>query len=347
MNGAVCNHFSDSSAPSHATSLSFRYKLMEEVGRGSFGIVRKVQDKLSRNYYACKTLSKEMDTPIYLLQREVESLDGIHHPHLLELQAVYEEPRYIHLVTEICTGGELYERITNSSTTKWIITEAEAAELMHNILRGIAYCHKHGIVHRDLKASNFLFVTPDTNTNVKIIDFGLARRTFKKNEHDNDDDDDDDGSEWVMRSKVGTPYYVAPEVLTDESYTSKCDVWSIGVIAYLVLSGGTLPFCGKDEADTLRLLEDPDLNVEFVMEDSSWNNFDESARDFCRALLQKDPKKRPTAEAALELKWLHDNYTAPDPPCLESDPRLLHHHSSADRIREAFDYIFHKSKTFG
>jgi calcium-dependent protein kinase len=327
--------------------VSFRYKLLPEVGRGSFGIVRKVQDKRTKKYFACKTLSKEMNTPIHLLLREIASLEGIHHPNVIELQAVYEESRYIHIVTELCTGGELYERV---SAGNWSITETEAAELMHNILRATAYCHSHGIIHRDLKASNFLFVSPDTNTDVKIIDFGLARAFSRTGDRPDDHDGTMDESAWVMKSKVGTPYYVAPEILTEEYYTSKCDVWSIGVVAYLVLSGGSLPFCGKDERETLQLLKDPELEVKFDPLEP-WNDFDESAKDFCIALLQKDPARRPPAEEALQQKWLCENYTRyhlPD-PALASNPKLMRHQKSSFRGRKMIDKIkcFRNAKSLG
>eukprot|EP00980_Cylindrotheca_fusiformis_P000496 scaffold120_cov59-Cylindrotheca_fusiformis.AAC.12 len=280
-----------------------------------------------------------MKTPIHLMQREIEALDGLHHPNLIQLQAVYEEPRFIHIVTELCTGGELHDRVVSKD---WTISESEAAELIHNIVRGIAYCHKHGIVHRDLKASNFMFVSPTTKTNVKIIDFGLARK-FSKEKMNSDGNVDE--TEWVMRSQVGTPYYVAPEVLTQETYNAKCDVWSIGVVAYVILSGGTLPFHGEDEAATLRLLEDPNLNVKFEPSEP-WNAFDESAKDFCRALLQKDPKKRPTSEEALELTWLCENYNKGGQPPLESDDRHLRQQSSSvDKVRDVFQYIFCKAKS--
>jgi serine/threonine protein kinase len=323
--------------------VSFRYTLLPEVGRGSFGIVRKVQDKRTKKYFACKTLNKAMNTPIHLLRREIASLEGLHHPHVIELQAVYEESRYIHIVTELCTGGELYERV---GAGNWSITETEAAELMHNILRAIAYIHHHGIIHRDLKACNFLFVSPDTNTNVKIIDFGLAR-TFSRTVDRPDDHDGTmmDESAWVMKSKVGTPYYVAPEILTEEYYTSKCDIWSIGVVAYLVLSGGSLPFCGKDERETLQLLRDPELEVKFDPVDP-WSDFDESAKDFCIALLQKDPARRPSAEEALEQRWLRENYRDHQPePALASNPKLIRHQRSAFRGRQMIEKYFRKAKS--
>jgi serine/threonine protein kinase len=212
--------------------------------------------------------------------------------HLLKLIDVYEDATNIHILTSLYTGGELYDRVISKQTSKW--TEAEAVELIANILKGIAHCHQVGVVHRDLKASNFLFSDNDTNTDIKIIDFGLSHIHNNK-------DDDQNSIKWILKSQVGTPYYVAPEVLVEESYDCKCDVWSVGVIAYLVLSR-RLPFCGADERATLQLVKNPDVSVKF--RGKIWKSYSPAAREFCQALLQKDPSQRPTAVQALQIEWL-------------------------------------------
>jgi len=269
------------------------YIIQTEVGRGSFGIVHKVRKKHTRREYACKTLRKNDQTPIHIIQREIHSLRDLHHPHIIELQDVFEEAKFIHIISELCTGGELYERIGSGD---WNATEKESAKLLQNILSAIAYLHQNGVIHRDLKASNFLFGSKNTNTNIKIIDFGLARKLRRR----------EDGSidkEERLTTKVGTPYYVAPEVLLQDSYDSKCDVWSIGVISFLVLSRGKLPYCGEDEKETCTMLKNPELG--FCFEPTEiWSELDESAKAFCRGLLQKDPAVRPSAEEALHLDWL-------------------------------------------
>lgn len=291
-----------------AHRVSDSYVFRSVIGKGCFGVVRKVQDKQTKEYMACKTLDKGDKTPAYLLKREIESLRQIqHHPHLIALKGeVYEDDSYIHIVTELCTGGELYDRL---ATGKWAIREREAAILISNILQAIAHSHERGVVHRDLKASNFLFATKNTNTNVKIIDFGLSRSMMRSQQsttsisnNNEDEEEEEDDLAWVLKSKVGTPYYVAPEVLIDESYSAKCDVWSIGVIAYVVLTRGRLPYCGKDERETLQLLKDPTTSVQFSHK--VWKSYSPAAKEFCKALLQKDPNCRPTSKEALELEWL-------------------------------------------
>lgn len=239
--------------------------------------------------------------PNHLLRREVSSLRQVQtHPHLIKLHEVFESETQVHIITELTSGGELYDRV---ASREWKISEREIAELMKNIVEAIAHCHDRGVVHRDLKASNFLFVYSQNNTNIKIIDFGLSRRTKALNEDDVEGDDD---VAWILKSQVGTPYYVAPEMLTGDSYTSLCDVWSIGVIAYAIFSRGKLPFCGKDEADTIKLLKDPDIYPDYP--DEIWKQYTPLAKDFCKALMQKDPTLRPTAKQVLSLKWMeHHN----------------------------------------
>lgn len=286
------------------------FKFCSELGRGSFAIVRKVQDKHTKEYMACKTIDKNNKTPTYLLKREIESLRQIqYHPHLVALDKVYEDDNHIHILTELCRGGELYDRV---ATGNWAIREREAAALISNILSAIAHAHERGVVHRDLKASNFMFATKTTNTNIKIIDFGLARSTRRTQEQSATTmakkNAEDDELSWVLKSKVGTPYYVAPEVLIDESYSDKCDIWSIGVITYLVLTRGRLPYHGKDEEQTLQMLKDASFRVQFSHK--IWRLYSPAAKDFCKSLLQQDPKCRPTAKAALELEWIK-RQTAP------------------------------------
>lgn len=293
-------------------------------------MVRKVRKKHTRREYACKTLKKNDKTPVHMLQREIESMRGLHHPHVLELQDVYEEAKFIHIISELCTGRELYERIGSGD---WNATEQESAKLLQNILSAIAYLHENGVVHRDLKASNFLFVSPNTNTNVKIIDFGLARKVA------------DDIAEHRLTTKVGTPYYVAPEVLLQDAYCCKCDVWSIGVIAYLVLSRGKLPFCGQDEKQTLALLKDPDLDCSYEPSEV-WAEWSGSAKVFCQALLQKDPAARPTAREAMGLTWIQD--MAASSKTHSFDLWHWHHRRStqsrSQSVMENFFQFFDRSK---
>ena len=422
-----------------------------------------------RCYYACKTIPKSKLYDRELLRREVYNLNRCqkmtmmnttsltsnssdsdssiseNDNYIIRLLDVIEDRKSIHIITELCEGGELYDYIVDehkrtgrglrgkclSSVSSTIDDdkddsdhdqnnneELRCATIIFQILTAFQFLHDDAnIAHRDLKASNFVFVRKPsisiTSLELRIIDFGLSKYVGKQNydddddqhndeENDNDininantdkdsnendnneidkdkanttinidrhsnddvkhgtkyscDDDDnadnDDDEERLyskhykfMTSEVGTPYYVAPEVLTQQRYTTKCDIWSIGVLAYLTLTG-TLPVMGKDELETIHKLMNPNLEVDFsntklwYQEDDDVDNDDNdddnnnnnnnnnsqtttittttkcnnknksrkkisrSAQDFCRALLQHDPKKRPTAKQALRFDWI-------------------------------------------
>lgn len=230
-----------------------------------------------------------------------------HHPYIVRLEDVYEDAQHVHLVTELCTGGELYDKVVALTLTpQKHFNEATAARIVRNILSALSYLHevKH-IVHRDLKASNFLFVSPKHPTLIKIIDFGLSRVHEKQD---------------VMRSRVGTPYYVAPEVLTSD-YTNKCDVWSIGVIAYMLVSG-TLPFLAEDERQTIQLVQ----HAEVAFDKNRWQGISEQAKEFVSYLLQKDPEQRPTAREAMHHEWIVSHCGPPPPPSCTDDSDKVDEH---------------------
>lgn len=245
---------------------------------------------------------------LQVLKREIDNIQTVRHPFIIRLEHVYEDAQHVHLVTEVCTGGELYDKVVAlAGTPQKHFDEATAARIIFNILSALSYLHevKH-IVHRDLKASNFLFLSPKHPTHIKIIDFGLSRVHEKQD---------------VMRSRVGTPYYVAPEVLTS-NYTNKCDVWSIGVITYMLLSG-TLPFLAADELQTLQLV----AKAEVAFDEKKWRGISEQAKAFVSYLLQKDPEQRPTAREAMKHEWIA-SYCGPSLPpptddCDDEDGHLL------------------------
>jgi calcium-dependent protein kinase len=245
----------------------------KELGHGHYGVVRKCSHRETGMWYAIKSIRKSKVSKIEVLKREIEILREVKHPHIIELVEVYEDERYLHLITELCTGGELFDRIiAKTQSTVGHFSEHDAASLVRDILDAINYCHEKGIVHRDLKPENFLFLTEDDDAPVKIIDFGLSRH-----------DDTDFG---IMETKVGTPYYVAPEVLRRE-YTNSCDIWSIGVITYILLCGYP-PFYG--DSDT-QIFESVRIG-KFDFPSPEWDEVTEAAKDFVSDLLLKNPKHR-------------------------------------------------------
>lgn len=257
----------------------------KEIGHGHYGVVRKCMDRKTNEWYAIKSILKSKVHRVDILKREIEILAEVDHKHIIKLVEVHEDIKYLHLITELCTGGELFDRIiAKSETPEGHFEEVKAAKLIASILDAIAYCHERQIVHRDLKPENFLFVSKDEDAPVKIIDFGLSRHEVSGG--------------GIMRTKVGTPYYVAPEVLKKQ-YTKSCDMWSIGVIAYILLCGYP-PFYG----DSDNQIFDSVKAGKFDFPSPEWDTISDDAKDFICCLLKMDASQRLTAGQALNHTWI-------------------------------------------
>lgn len=258
----------------------------KEIGHGHYGVVRKCMDRNTKVWFAIKSIRKSKVGKVEVLKREIALLQECNHPNIIKLVEVHEDQKYLHLITELCTGGELFDRIIQKTQSdEGHFSERDAAKLIQCILDAISYCHdQKGIVHRDLKPENFLFQSKDENAAIKIIDFGLSRH--------------DDMQQGIMNTKVGTPYYVAPEVLNRE-YTKSCDIWSIGVITYILLCGYP-PFYG----DTDNQIFDQVRTGRFDFPSPDWDPISDSAKNFIVSLLKRDPSKRLSAAEALQHKWI-------------------------------------------
>ena len=163
----------------------------KELGHGHYGVVRKCMNRSTGEWYAIKSIRKAKVSKIEVLKREIEILKEVKHPNIIELIDVFEDAKYLHLVTELCTGGELFDRIiAKTQSPEGHYSEQDAASLIRDILDAIAYCHSKEIVHRDLKPENFLFATEAEDAPIKIIDFGLSRHN--------------DANQGIMKTKVGT-----------------------------------------------------------------------------------------------------------------------------------------------
>ncbi len=229
-------------------------------------------DRKTHEWYAIKSILKSKVNRVEILKREIEILAQVDHENIIKLIEVHEDVKYLHLITELCTGGELFDRIiAKSESEEGHFEEKHAAQLTASILDAIAYCHERQIVHRDLKPENFLFVSEDENAPIKIIDFGLSRH---------------DTTDGVMRTKVGTPYYVAPEVLK-KNYTKSCDMWSIAVITYILLCGYP-PFYGDSDNEIF----DSVRAGKFDFPSPEWDTISDDAKDFICSLLKMNPSER-------------------------------------------------------
>ena len=276
------------------TFISHRYTLLEIIGSGSFGTVRKCQDKETGEIYAVKSILKSNVDDVDTLSREIAILKEVQHPNIIQLIDVYEDTEYIHIVTELCTGGELYDMVLEKADSEdGHVLEYDAALLIRDIVNAIEYCHnKMNIVHRDLKPENFLLKDKSTDhMQIKIIDFGLSRKVSS-------------GKFSIMNTRVGSPYYVAPEVLDDNpEYTSKCDMWSIGIIAYILLCGFP-PFDGNSDYEILHSIS----NDKLEFPSPEWDEISKEAKDFVTMLLQRDPSVRYSASEAAKHPWICSHF---------------------------------------
>ncbi|KAK4260060.1 hypothetical protein QN277_003231 [Acacia crassicarpa] len=264
-----------------------KYELGDEVGRGHFGYTCAAKFKkgeLKGQQVAVKVIPKaKMTTAIAIedVRREVKILRALTgHKNLVQFYDAYEDHDNVYIVMELCEGGELLDRILSRGGK---YSEDDAKAVMIQILNVVAFCHFQGVVHRDLKPENFLFTSKDENSELKAIDFGLSD-FVKPDERLND--------------IVGSAYYVAPEVL-HRSYTTEADVWSIGVIAYILLCGSR-PFWARTESGIFRTV----LKSDPTFDEPPWPSLSAEAKDFVKRLLIKDPRKRMTAAQALSHPWI-------------------------------------------
>ncbi|KAL5196647.1 hypothetical protein ABZP36_000159 [Zizania latifolia] len=266
-----------------------KYDMGDEVGRGHFGYtcaarIRKGTRK--GEAVAVKVIPKaKMTTSIAIedVRREVKILKALAgHKNLAQFYDAYEDNDNVYIVMELCEGGELLDRILSRGGK---YSEDDAKAVLVQILNVVSFCHIQGVVHRDLKPENFLFTSKDENSQLKAIDFGLSD-FVKPDERLND--------------IVGSAYYVAPEVL-HKCYSTEADVWSIGVIAYILLCGSR-PFWARTESGIFRsvLKADPSYN------EAPWPSLTPEAMDFVKRLLCKDPRRRMTAAQALSHPWIRN-----------------------------------------
>ena len=266
---------------------SLDYKKLNFLGEGSFAAVYRVQNRITDSIRAMKIINKsascspEDDKEIF---NEINILRTLDHPNILKIFEFYSNKESYSIVTELCSGGELFQEIVD----KGPFNENYSAYVMFQILSAINYCHNMKIVHRDLKPENILIVDRDKNNfpRIKICDFGTSKM-FEKGA--------------IQRKLVGSSYYIAPEVLK-KHYDEKCDLWSCGVILYILLSGRP-PFGGENDKE---IMERVALG-KYDLQSSPFNKVSKSGIDLIQKLLIMDPKKRISAQDALLHPWFKEN----------------------------------------
>jgi calcium-dependent protein kinase len=276
-------------------------KQKEPLGSGGFGVVYKCRHRDTKQTRAVKVIPtkkiKNMDTFL----QEIHIMQKLDHPNVLKLYEYFVEDEDVFLVTEICKGGELFDRIVE----KEFYPEPEAAQIFEQILRAVNYIHSQGIAHRDIKPENFLFETKDDDATLKIIDFGLSKILDKskqaactKCQHYSKKQKLADLGK--MSTKAGTPCYISPEVLTG-NYGIECDMWSVGCMLYILLVGYP-PFEGDDDYELCQSI----LKGRVEFDGEEWDAVSKEAKQLITSLICK-PEKRLSAEEALQHKWLRKN----------------------------------------
>jgi calcium/calmodulin-dependent protein kinase I len=256
------------------------YKFGKEIGKGGFSVVYKATERATGKKYAIKRIQKDEEgVDIELLKREIYIMKKVDHPNILKLFEVFEDDDYFFLVLELVEGLELFDKIVDRGN----YSEKDAANIVKQILEAVKYLHEEGIVHRDLKPENLLSAGEGEGEVVKVADFGFAKNF---------------GEEKLVTS-CGSPGYVAPEVLTEDSYTNAVDMWSVGVIIYILLSGYP-PFYDESPPKIFKKITE----AKYDFDDPVWDDISDLAKDLIRKLLVKDPSERLSAKKCLKHPWI-------------------------------------------
>jgi len=254
------------------------------LGEGVTGSVHKWRHAATGDIVAVKSVRKRGMTVegIDNLKQEIKLLSMLDHPNIVKIREAFEDEQTITIVMEICSGGELFDNLEKENN----YSQQRAATLFKQMVSAVGYCHKMNVAHRDLKLENFVFESRDKDAQLKLIDFGLSNR------HQS-------GGIRRMNTLVGTPYYMAPEVINrNVKYGNECDVWSLGVILFMMLTG-TPPFNGYDSLHIMESVRNNDIQYE----DRRWDTMPD-AKELVLHMLQVNPAKRYTCDQVLKSRWL-------------------------------------------
>ena len=266
------------------------YDVVKQIGKGGYGKVYQVRNKKSKEIYACKHLSKLSIKNLEKFEREINILIKSDHPNIIRIIEIYESQRSLYIVMEECKGGEIFDRIIEHIQNKKMYSEKEAATIFKQVMSVIEYCHNNGICHRDLKPENLLYLNPGSEENnpIRVIDFGLSQIFTQQK----------------LKTKVGTAYYVSPEILTGD-YTEKCDIWSAGVILYIFLSGDP-PFNGPSDSAIYNKI----AKMKYTFPEKKWKDISNEAKDLISHMIVPE-SERYTARQVLSHPWFQNANTAP------------------------------------
>ena len=288
------------------------YEVIRQLGKGGYGKVYEVKNKKTGDIRACKHLSKLSIKNLEKFELEINILIKTDHPNIIKLYEIFESQRSLYLVMQECKGGEVFDRIIEHIQKNEMYTEKEAANIFQQLMSSVKYCHNNGICHRDLKPENLLYLNEgEENDNpIKIIDFGLSQIFINRK----------------LKTKVGTAYYVAPEILKGD-YTEKCDVWSAGVILYILLSGDP-PFNGADDS----VIYSKIATMKYTFPEKKWKNISNEAKDLITHMICPE-EERYNAEQVLAHPWFSK---ASNTPLTEFkfDPNFLFKYMNNNLIKK-------------
>jgi len=276
------------------SNIADSYQILEQIGNGSYGFVSSAQAKSTSTYVAVKHIVKAREDNqsrgLRKVKEEIAILNKLNHVNIIKLIDTFEDRKYIYLVLELCCGGTIHQRLASQGK----FTESEASHVMHELLVTVDYLHELFIIHRDIKTENMLFLNADGEpieySALKLVDFGFASEFTPGH---------------LLKEQVGSPGYVAPEVLTGQ-YNQLCDLWSCGVLLYVLLCG-SLPFHAKTDSGMARAV----LTSDWTFKGEVWDRCSPDAKDLVRVLMRPDPRYRFASAQALEHIWLQTDGVSP------------------------------------
>ena len=274
-------------------TIAKKYLKIREIGKGTYATIFTVQSKTNYKVYCCKEILKGKVADSIKLKNEINILSKVDHPNIVRLFEIFEDDKHYSLIMEECTGGELFQKIMDKAQKDEAFSEKEAVVIFKQIMSAVSYCHSQGICHRDLKPENILFLNKEPDSPIKIVDFGLSKifgeikPIMKGNKIDKN----------TMSARVGTPYYMSPEVLQG-NYDNKCDIWSCGVILYILLCGYP-PFDGETDHEIFKAIS----RKKFHFPEEEWKTISDDAKDLIKHMIC-DSEKRFNAEMVLNHPWI-------------------------------------------
>lgn len=298
------------------------YIVKKKLGEGAFSIVKEAEHKQSKLSFAIKMVDKAKLTAEdeTALKDEISILEEMNHEHVIRLYDVFDEPTHYYLVTERMNGGELFDRVVRKS----YYNEKEARDVCRILFQALAYIHSKQVAHRDLKPENLLLLSNDDDSRLKIADFGFAKKVH---------------NEACLTTQCGTPGYVAPEILESAPYGTKSDMWSLGVITYILL-GGYPPFIEKNQRNLFRKIR----KGEYKFHDEYWGNVSSEAKDMIRQLLNVDPYKRLSADKALQTAWMMGDDAELEKQDLSANKKKLSEFNAERTFKKAVHAVMMISK---